>query len=588
MILTPRTIGRAVVGLACGLLLTLAGCADDEPVKRMSPYKNIGLRPVPEFLKDTILERADIKNAEYAVVSGYGLVVNLAGTGGNMGVPSTVREYMLDELGRHGFGQATSDDFYRRLKPERVLDDPQKRTAIVTVLGLIPPGARKGQSIDLIVEALPDSETTSLARGQLYQTNLRIGGANPFNPRGSVNIWAIGYGDVLVNPIHLMAPSATPPSGTAQASLRTGTVLGSAVVTEDRPIMLGLRTPELRLSRSIQERVRLAFPPTNADASIKAQALDEGIVNLYVPTEFGGDWEHFAGVVTHLYLNASSEFKSAKAMELAKAAQQPGAPLLDITYCFEGLGPQAIPELKNLYGHASPDVSYAAARAGAYVGDGSAQQTLLRMAQQEGHPFQLDAVKTLGGLPQSMRIERLLGALVESSNAAVRLEAYRVLAKYSRQGVVYSEKVKGAFYLDMVPCEGPPLIYASRVGAPRIAIFGKNPTLKVPMMFTALDATLTIHSAEQDPRAVKIVWREPGGASPVTVALSSPSLRELVLRLGGAGDDGLRFSYADIVGLLQKMSAREQVAGAFVLQEAPRLRGGSDEAPIIPDRGQPK
>ena len=36
-----------------------------------------------------------------------------------------------------------------------------------------------------------------------------------------------------------------------------------------------------------------------------AEAKDEGRVEFYVPRSFGGDWEHFAGVVQHLFLDTS-------------------------------------------------------------------------------------------------------------------------------------------------------------------------------------------------------------------------------------------------------------------------------------------
>ena len=40
-------------------------------------------------------------------------------------------------------------------------------------------GIRRGQRFDIQVSALPESSTTSLAQGDLFQTELRIYGANP-------------------------------------------------------------------------------------------------------------------------------------------------------------------------------------------------------------------------------------------------------------------------------------------------------------------------------------------------------------------------------------------------------------------------
>jgi len=40
----------------------------------------------------------------------------------------------------------------------------------------------------------------------------------------------------------------------------------------------------------------------NASGKKIADAQDEGVVYVYVPKAYAGDWEHFAGVVRHLYL----------------------------------------------------------------------------------------------------------------------------------------------------------------------------------------------------------------------------------------------------------------------------------------------
>jgi len=53
--------------------------------------------------------------------------------------------------------------------------------------------------------------------------------------------------------------------------------------------------------------------------------------------------------------------------------------------------------------------------------------------------------------------------------------------------------------------------------------------------------------------------------------LSRPNVAELAARLGGSGDEKLRFSYGDIVGILQSMSDSGKVSSAFVLQDVPMV-----------------
>src|SRR5205814_1658827 len=110
---------------------------------------------------------------------------------------------------------------------------------------------------------------------------------------------------------------------------------------------------------------------------------------------------------------------------LAAEAVKPGAPLMDISYCWEGIGEESLPVVQKLYTNASADVAFAAARAGAFIGDSSADETMQEIARNDSNPFQLNAVKVLGALPTSPRVDRMLGALLATKNALVRVEAYR-------------------------------------------------------------------------------------------------------------------------------------------------------------------
>ena len=71
---------------------------------------------VPPFLAGTIYEFANLENIDPYPVSGYGLTVGLANTGGNVGVPATVRDYMLDEMFKHRIGLNSGDPTERRFE----------------------------------------------------------------------------------------------------------------------------------------------------------------------------------------------------------------------------------------------------------------------------------------------------------------------------------------------------------------------------------------------------------------------------------------------------------------------------------------
>ncbi|MEM6314467.1 MAG: flagellar basal body P-ring protein FlgI, partial [Planctomycetota bacterium] len=373
----------------------LAGCARtqkaEEPNQR---YPRLPLREVPEFLAGTIYQQVDLRNTGALQVSGYGLVVNLDGTGDST-APIAVREYIEKEIVRRGFGSRNGP--YAGVSPSRILADD--RVAIVRVDGFVPPGARRGQRFDIQVSALPGNQTTSLVGGTLYQSTLRQAErVTQFNPGEQVNVLGSAAGDIFVNPEYAAEGADESRNSRKTAALRTGVILNGGVVTEDgvRALILQVRQPSRRTARFIEARVDQYFQDDDI-----AAAQDEGRVHLTVPASFGDDWQRFAGVVLHLFPTTNETFAAAKALELAEAAKQPNAPLANISYAWEALGPEALPAIQPLLTDAEPDVQFAAARAAAHLGDRYSQQVLVRMARSETHPFQLPAIEVLGNLPET-------------------------------------------------------------------------------------------------------------------------------------------------------------------------------------------
>jgi hypothetical protein len=576
-----------VVGSAGALV---SGCTHEAPPTVAPKYADMPDREVPDYLEGTIMQRCSTNNIEPMLINNYGLVVNLHGTGDST-APSAVRAYMIRQMVKHGFGSKNVDERYQNLDPDRVLMD--KRVAIVRVDGLIPPGARSRQVFDVQVSALDGNNTSSLAHGKLYFTDLFRDGADPRMPGSAIDVLGVAEGYLFVNPAYALDDQPSDPK--ARASVRYALIPGGGTTQKDRPILLRLRRAQLSLSRAIEYRVNDFFQRTDV-----ARAYDEGLVQLFVPETFNGDWKHFVGLVNHLYLQSNTAFNVTKAKQLADAAQQPNAPLDDISYAWEGLGKQALPIIAPMMSSPQPDVAYAAARAAACIGDESAVTALGQIAQASGNPFQLSAVQTLGTLDHSPLIDQMLRSLLDSDQTLVRVEAYRILAEH-QDSSIYSTVIHQRFALDIVPSQGAPLVWASRTGLPRIAVFGHKPALRTPMIFAAINDRLTI-SATPGEQNVHIFYRDPTREEPVNI-LSRPDMAEVIARLGGEGpieEDHLDFSYGDIVGILQALSdqqliysqpsptslASAQAPVPFVLQAEGRLAAQLANAPIIGERPQ--
>lgn len=587
----------ASVIAAASLFVSLTGCAETPTKPKPPSYAWIGKRDVPPFMAGTIYQVTNLQNDQPFLVSGWGLVVNLDGTGGSRQLSNNVKEFMVKEMARKGFGSKLTPGF-ENVQPEQVLLD--RNAAIVAVYGWLPPAARKGQWFDLAIKAGAD-DVTSLAHGTLYDTELAIDGANAMDPNRRVNIWATAYGPVFVNPAYALNVSQNP-DGLTRRSLRSGLVLAGGQVLNDRPLLLNLREPERRLSRNIEFRINEAFHQDRV-----CTAFDEGYCQLWLPEKYADDWEHFAKLVQHIYLQGGSEaFARAKARQLVEEAHKPNAPLQDISYCWEGLGDYALAEIAPLMTDPSEEVRFAAARAAAYIGDpsGAAERALYDIGSNDQSPRQLAAVQVLGRIPNSRAINELLRGLLASDQTTVRIEAYNILARagdpsISRQLIrSASQPLSQKFVLDYVHCKGRPLIYATRIGVPRIAIFGDIPEVPVPVAFSAQDERLMIASQAVG-REVTIFYRNAHLRQPVQMT-SPPDVADLIVRLAGQVDDGvseLDFTYAEILAILQSMSNQqklrvtnpttgEPLAAAFVLQADSNLRDVIDNAPSI-ERGRP-
>ncbi len=611
----------SVVALSlCGVLtgaLVVVGCnskpkVDKHPIP--SRYTLLPQKKVPDVFKDTIYEKCDLINTEPFLVSGFGFVSNLNGTG-DSAAPNQVREYMVKEMIKHKWDSSLTN--LRTPTPEEALRDP--RNAIVQVDGYLPPGVRKGQKFDIQVSALADNNTTSLAQGDLFQTELRILGANPHDPGGSVNVFARAEGPIFVNPAYaLKTESDIEKDPAARRSLRMGLIMNGARSLEDRPLGLRLRQPSMRMSRYIEQRIDQRLQEIRPD--VIAAAQDEGIVHLYVPAGLNGDWEHFAGLVNFIYLNNSPEFAAVKARQLADEAVKPDAPLLEISYAWEGLGKNALPVIheREFMSSKNPDLAFAAARAAAYLSDAGAPQALINMARTPGHKFQVNAVEVLGALPSSPSINEMLRPLLDSPDTLVRLAAYRVLA-HNGDGVVLPVPIqggpaKGGFTLDIIRSEGPPIIYATQRGEPRVAVIGTRLNINMPMTFATLEGRLSI-SSNVDNRTATIFYRPripAGGVSrknagmldPVAVT-TNPDIAEIIALLGGEGSNGrggragrgLDFNYGEILSILSSMTQNRQITAyaggqrlpaSFILQELPRVQDEILDAPPIPEQGRPQ
>src|SRR5258706_15321000 len=310
----------AIAALCAGGIAALTGCPKAvAPAKPMVNYQTIGADPnLPPYLKGTIKEITIVQNIGTFPVSSWGLVTELRRTGDTT-APTIVREWMIKEMQRHGFGMASKG--YANVTTEQMLNDTT--VAIAAVVANIPPGARKGDYVDVSVQAMPGNNTTSLANGKLWRASLRINGASSADPYGPVNEFAKAQGNIFVNPAYALA--GAPTQASAMSSLRTGSIPHGGIVTTDRPIHLNLRFPSWSTSQALERRLDQLFqsvgdvPKKSGSGRLGvAEAVDEGYIHVFIPKAYHGNWKHFIGVAPHAFLNTEGGLVGAKAKQPAE------------------------------------------------------------------------------------------------------------------------------------------------------------------------------------------------------------------------------------------------------------------------------
>ena len=385
------------------------------------------------------------------------------------------------------------------------------------------------------------------------------------------------------------------------------------------------------MTRAIERRIIERFQDVTDDdlqahgntaAKKVANAQDEAILYVYVPRMYADHWEHFAGLVRCLYIRGGDPtFAALKARQLAQEAVKPKAPLLEISYAWEGLGKPALFAIDPLLTDPRPDVRFAAARAAAFIGDRGAVPVLLDIASSPGNEFRVRAVETLGELPPSPRVDAMCRSLLDSDQATVRIAAYQLLSRHGDPSIFtrwVKDGDKEIFALDVIrttgrPGSGPPLVYASDRGVPRVAVFGSETAIDLPMIFSTLEDRLLIASTG-DSSQVTVSYRSPYRRDLLGFTCP-PTLPSLIAFLGGDGAGGasatrLHLGYADVVAVLQGLIDGKRVSGptadgrlaaTFVLGDPllpkqlpvndgglirvgnPAGRPNSDNAPATPD-----
>ena len=515
----------------------------------------------PEYLHGTVGSLVRVRGYRPLLVSGYGLVVGLPGTG-SADVPAFLREWMLNEMRKRGLG---SDKLgTESLSPERVL--ASQNTAIVRVAGLVPRGATKGTRFDVMVEALEQTQTTNLQGGRLWTTSLGVRGAN--RNLNFTRERARARGPIYVNP----AARAGDTEG-ALGFQRRALILAGGKATHDRRLAFTLNQPSWTRSRLIANRINVRFGRPGDRPKLASPKTDR-LIRLNLPPRYGDEPGRLLELIRHLYVQRGKNFAPRQARQLAASLRAAPERADRVVPAWVALGKTVLQVLRPLYEAEQRPLRFAAAEAGARLGDALAAQPLSKLARSESTAERKRAARALRFLPDTVDATDVLRRLVDDPAPAVRIAAADALAA-SGDPAVRRHVIRGGgrikFVLDLVKAERP-LISVRQSGIPRITVFDPNTPIRAPIFAKLWNNRLMLRSEKQKNGAdVVTVFYQPRGADEPETHPIAPAVANLIRLLGrqptaGAETPGLDLSYSRVVNAVYRLSVAGDVPGEIELR----------------------
>lgn len=502
---------KALPKLSWGVMLILVSGCTSPLFRAQSPEADdIGKLIDEETQTKFVGDLATAWGNDWLKVEGVGLVTQLSGTGSDP-PPSPLLDQLKKEMQTHevrGISEALAS----------------KDTAMVMVGGVIPPGAQKGDTIDLRVSTPPRSRTKSLRGGWLMPARLKqLMVIDRSVHAGGVS--AISQGEVLVDAVFEDSKDVV--------NEKRGRVIGGAVIAKTRLFGLGIHDDHssVRTSSMIARAINDRFHHfSRGEKSGVANALRDNQVELSLHPRYKHNFTRYLRVIRYIAVGETPAERTERLLRLERMLQEPTTAEM-ASLQLEALGPEAAAILRTGLRSPSSEVRFYAAEALAYLDTPDASEVLFEVAR-EIRAFRWRALTALAAM-EHYGARDALTRLMDSPSAETRYGAFRALRTSDpNEAVVRGEVLGKSFGYHVISGISEPMIHFSRARRPEIVLFGYGQKIDPPAFLYA-GKKILIKGVDRE--KLKVSLFEPGAETEhVFCTTSVDDLIRTIVQLGGS------------------------------------------------------
>ncbi len=474
------------------------------------------------------------------LVRGVGLVNSLPKTGGPTD-PSPYRDQLIEEMRRNNVKS-----------PNEVLE--LDTNSIVRVTGVIPPGARRGDLLDIQIDAPPGSNATDLHSGWLLDARLRY---------EQVAGGRVRKGDVLAMATGPMLTRASFQGDLDERNKTQGLILSGGSIQKDRTMGLVLR-PEfthVKVASDIAKAInrRFFFFDGTTRRGV-AKPIEDDYIRLELHPRYDEALGRYIAVVRAIAIDMRTANQQSRLQKLATLLLDPTT-AADAALQLEALGESAIPTLVEGLKTENAELRFYAAEALAYLDRPEAIEPLEQAIASES-AFRHPAFTALKGLDHPEVADALLH-LFDHPSIETRYGAYVAMRGRTDAATrLPVEPVGDALRYYEIESTAPPVIVFSTRDTPEVVVFGKPSAIQLTDFLIGPGGLVL----KQDPATadkIRISRFQVGEQDQRKIVPST--LRSVVQGIVAVGGN-----YADVVAVLREAKTKGQLNDPISIDPLPK------------------